>query len=278
MEFDEIKFDSDRIVKKPIYDINYHFAGCIHAICSYRGKIKESIQKYKNLFTKDAKRSLKIEEIEEMGKIIFSINTMWNSFGSLILPIKGLYPSIYRSELVELYKKLITIFDNKPELLERVVDKYLIIGKKTMGDDMSEFMISSSSLFNSIQTLMCIKDKSSAKLDDIWYFYKEFCFQTIKNLIDGEKELENAQDSNGLSQIHYTPPIFEVGEKYFDILASLSIMDNDESLNDFHVICYIIGFINAYLYTVYDELKRETVELYKLYENWTTKEKTRYIE
>ena len=266
MEFEEIKFESEDSVKKPIYDINYHFAGCIHAICSYRRKIKESIQKYKNLFTKDPKRSLKIEEIEEMGKIIFSINTMWNSFGSLILPIKGLYPSIYRSELTELYKKLITVFDNKPELLKYIADKYLITDKKSMKDNMSEFMISSSSLFNSIQTLMCIKDKS--KVDDIWYFYKEFCFQTIKNLMDGDKEL-NAEFDNK----------FKVySGSYFDILTSLSIIDNDESLNDFHVICYIIGFINAYLYTVYDELKCETVELYKLYKAWTTKEKMKYIE
>lgn len=268
MEFDEIKFDSDKIVKKPIYDINYHFGGCIHAICSHRRKIKESIQKYKNLFTKEPKRSLKIEEIEEMGKIIFSINTMWNSFGSLILPIKGLYPSLYRSELVELYKKLITIFDNKPEFLEYIDNKYLITGKKSMGDDMSEFMISSSSLFNSIQTLMCIKDRSDNGLDDIWYFYKEFCFQTIKNFMEGDKEL-NAEFDNKFT-VH--------SGSSWDILTSLSIIDDIDSLNDFHVICYIIGFINAHLYTVYDELKRETVELYKLYESWTKKERVRYIE
>lgn len=258
MEFDEISFESKETVKKPISDITYHFDRCIQSIGSFRNKTIEKINKYKHLFSTEFRRPMSLEELEEMGRIVFSINAIWNSFGSLLMPIKGLFAS-ENGHIMNIYRELIKCFESSETLVDDVTK--LILTHNDINTDekiMSEFMISSSCILNSVQTLLSIKQMTD--LDDIWYMYREFCFQNISDFMKGDKELYEEFDKE-----------YKVySGKSMTILRILELL-NSNKIPDDKIIYFIIAFINAYLYVSYNNLKHKTVEMYKGYKDWSIK-------
>lgn len=264
MEFEEIKFESEDSVKKPISDITYHFSQCVRAIGSFRNNITDKINKYMNLFETENRRLMSLEELEEMGKIVFSINTIWNSFGSLLMPIKGAF-TIESKNITNVYREIVKRFDSSDEIINEITDHFT----EEMNIDseekiMSEFMISSSCILSSVQTLMSIKNMD--KLDNIWYSYKEFCFQQISDFLKGIKELNEEFDNK-----------FKVySGKTLDIFFTIETIDCPEISND-KLIHFIIAFINAYLYATYDDLKTKTVKMYNEYKKWSSKKDYKLI-
>ena len=263
MEFEEIKFESEDSVKKPISDITYHFSQCIRAIGSFRNNITDKINKYMNLFETENRRLMSLEELEEMGKIVFSINTIWNSFGSLLMPIKGTL--IFEFKNPVMYREIVKRFDSSDKIIDEITDHFT----KEMNIDseekiMSEFMISSSYILSSIQTLMSIKNMD--KLDNIWYSYREFCFQDIFDFLKGIKELNEEFDNK-----------FNIySGKILDIFFAIETLDCPE-ISENKLIHFIIEFINAYLYATYDDLKTKTVKMYNEYKKWSSKKDYKLI-
>lgn len=260
MSDDEYCFEDEinlLVDKLPINNMCFMFVRCITAIKRYKNIVECHTDELKEKILHDH-GALCFDDILYLGELIFNTTSMWNSFGSLLLPIKGIlnHPGL---KITDIYSKIMKVFDNhKPELIDDI-DDTLKARKSPIEHKLStcrsDFMYTVSKLDEYTQKLSIIRSKNSEDLSDIWACFKMFCEEPFYNVYKDCK-MEKAN----VDEIDYNTE--EIKRYLSDIFELFFSFEESECLKDIQTFPFMIAFTNAYLYSSYASLKDRIKELY----------------
>lgn len=231
---------------KPLNEFIDAFITSLRSICQYKHCVEIRLSNTLKEHPEDIN--------EKFVEILFNIETLWNSFGNLLIPLRrpptnagNIYPIIYKNIINSLD-------DDKYTKLDKIIKDFKVfLMYPNIRETCSDFMYATSKLFNYLNDSIVISknlegaDLCGYDINETWKTFYSFCTLNIKEYIVNNDMIDKSN----------TKMVF-----IDDIIKCLFDINDIENIPDCPMMMFMNAVINAYLFKSYDYLSNIYKESY----------------